>query len=196
LKPEFEERYIILHRHTFPGVLRRIYASNIRNYSIFLRDGILFSYYEYHAQNYEDDMKKIGEDPVTQDWWKLTDPMQEPIPDRKEGEWWVSMKEIGFYSDADFSGANIQRLAYQTEEESILMENINIPEDIIKEGFIHKLSVFYHGGRFYFYCEKEATASLSPVEKEKRILEPILSRITLDARMIHWGEMQEVFHTD
>ena len=41
--PEFEERYIILHKHTFPGVLESIKRSNIRNYSIFLLDGVLFS---------------------------------------------------------------------------------------------------------------------------------------------------------
>lgn len=38
LRPECEEQYIILHKHTFPGVLQRICRSNIRNYSIFLRE--------------------------------------------------------------------------------------------------------------------------------------------------------------
>ena len=70
LKPEYEERYIILHRHTFPSVLERIRNSNIRNYSIFLHDGMLFSFYEYVGNDYADDMEKIGADPVTRDWWK------------------------------------------------------------------------------------------------------------------------------
>ena len=72
LKPEFEERYIILHKHTFPEVLDRIYKSNIRNYTIFLKDGILFSFLEYIGNNYEADMEKIGQDKVTREWWKLT----------------------------------------------------------------------------------------------------------------------------
>jgi L-rhamnose mutarotase len=98
LKPEFEERYIILHKHTFPGVLKRIRDSNIRNDSIFLRDSVLFSYYEYHGQDYEEDMRKISEDTITQEWWKLTDPMQEPLQDRKEGEWWTEMEEFYFFT--------------------------------------------------------------------------------------------------
>jgi len=85
LKPEYEERYIILHRHTFPGVLDRIRKSHIRNYSIFLMDGMLFSYYEYVGDDYNGDMAKIGQDQVTQEWWKLTDPMQDPIESRKDG---------------------------------------------------------------------------------------------------------------
>jgi hypothetical protein len=52
LKPEYEERYIILHRHTFPAVLKRIYDSHIRNFSIFLLESMLFSYFEYIGTNY------------------------------------------------------------------------------------------------------------------------------------------------
>ncbi len=94
LKPEYEERYIILHRHTFPGVLERIRDSNIRNYSIFLRDGMLFSFFEYVGTDYAGDMEKIGADPVTRDWWTLTDPMQVPLETRAEGEWWTNMQEV------------------------------------------------------------------------------------------------------
>ncbi len=39
VRPEYEKRYIILHKHVFPGVLSRIRKSNIRNYSIFLSNG-------------------------------------------------------------------------------------------------------------------------------------------------------------
>src|SRR3972149_4601379 len=85
VKPEYEERYIILHKYTFPGVLDRIRKSNIRNYSIFLLNGILFSHFEYIGNDFVADMKAIA-DPVTKDWWKLTDPIQEPLPARKEGE--------------------------------------------------------------------------------------------------------------
>ena len=70
VRPEFEERYIILHKHTFPGVLDRIRKSNIRNYSIFLLDGILFSYFEYIGNDYDADMKAIA-DPTTKDWWMI-----------------------------------------------------------------------------------------------------------------------------
>lgn len=111
VRPEFEERYIILHKHTFPGVLSRIRESNIRNYSIFLRDGILFSYYEYVGSNYDADMKAIG-DPTTKEWWKLTDPMQEPLPTRKEGEWWASMDLLLESAPAMTPSSPADRLAF------------------------------------------------------------------------------------
>ncbi len=193
LKPEFEERYIILHKYTFPGVLRRIRDSNIRNYSIFLHERILFSYYEYQGQNYEGDMKKIGEDPITQDWWKLTDPMQEPIQDRKEEEWWASMDEIGHFSSTDFDSTHIQRLAYRTQEESISVKKLDIPGSVLNTGHIQKLSIFHKAGRFYLYCECKET-SIS-ADNDNNIIK-ILSRKMLKNHIIHWERMQEVFHTD
>jgi L-rhamnose mutarotase len=193
LKPEFEERYIILHRHTFPGVLKRIHDSNIRNYTIFLREGMLFSYYEYHGQDYEGDMQKIGEDTITQDWWKLTDPMQEPIQDRKEGEWWASMDEIGHFSSTEFSSANTHRLAFRTREESVSMKKLDIHKDIMNEGHFAKLSIFLTKGRLYIYCERTETSTAADSENN---IESILSGKLLKNHTIHWESMQEVFHTD
>lgn len=196
LKPEFEERYIVLHRHTFPGVLKRIHDSNIRNYSIFLGEGMLFSYYEYHGQDYEGDMLKIGQDSITQDWWKLTDPMQEPIPDRKEGEWWASMEEIGHFSSCEFDSARTRKFAFRTKEESSSAENLDFPENITNEGHIHKLSVFHRKGRLYLYGECEETFALSSIERKEKIMEAVLSRIIFGDRLYQWEDMQEVFHTD
>ncbi|NOR14855.1 MAG: L-rhamnose mutarotase, partial [Candidatus Aminicenantes bacterium] len=71
VKPEYEERYIILHKHTFPEVLKQIHDSNIRNYSIYLRDGVLFSYFEYVGEDFDKDMEYMGQNEVTRDWWKL-----------------------------------------------------------------------------------------------------------------------------
>ena len=61
VRPEYEERYVIIHKHVWPEVLERIYKSNIRNYSIFMLDGILFSFNEYVGNNYEDDMNTVGD---------------------------------------------------------------------------------------------------------------------------------------
>ena len=98
LKPEMVDAYKHLHANTWPGVLQRISESNIRNYSIFLRDGYLFSYYEYIGDDYEADIAKIAADPVTQAWWKLTDPCQEPMEGSGEGQWWAEMEEV-FHHD-------------------------------------------------------------------------------------------------
>jgi L-rhamnose mutarotase len=196
LRAEFEERYIILHKHTFPGVLKRIRDSNIRNYSIFLKEGRLFSYYEYHGQDYEGDMQKIGEDRITQDWWKLTDPMQEPVPDRKEREWWASTDEIGHFSGTGVFGMNTQRLAYTTKAGSLSVQKLEIPENVVNAGPLHKISVFHKGEWLYLYCERRRSSKLSPVESEDNVLDTVLSLINFSDELLRWESMTEVFHTD
>ena len=43
----------------------------------------LFAYFEYVGDDFAADMAKMAADPMTQDWWKFTDPLQEPLPDRR-----------------------------------------------------------------------------------------------------------------
>ena len=45
LKPETEQKYKQHHAAVWPAVLEMIHACNIRNYSIYLRNHILFSYF-------------------------------------------------------------------------------------------------------------------------------------------------------
>ena len=92
--PEKLEEYKRLHAAAWPGVLKMIHESNIRNYSIYYRDGFLFSYYEYIGDDYEADMAKMAVDPETQRWWKETDPCQQPIETAAKGEWWAGMEEV------------------------------------------------------------------------------------------------------
>lgn len=94
LRPEKEQEYVELHRAVWPEVLRQIAASAIRNYSIFLRDGVLFSYFEYVGDDYQADMAAMAADPATQDWWKLTAPCQEPVESAAPGEQWAPMEEV------------------------------------------------------------------------------------------------------
>ncbi len=47
---------------------------------------------------YESDMAAMAADPTTQDWWALCMPLQRPLEDRVEGEWWMDIPEI-FHSD-------------------------------------------------------------------------------------------------
>jgi L-rhamnose mutarotase len=94
LKPEFEEQYRECHAAVWPDVLRMIRECNIRNYSIYLSQGMLFSYVEYHGAEFAADMAKMAADPVTQKWWSLTMPMQNPLPTRNPGEWWAAMEEV------------------------------------------------------------------------------------------------------
>ena len=98
LKPDQIDAYLRLHAAVWPQVLATIHAGNMRNYSIFRHGCELFGYFEYVGTDLAADMAKIAADPTTQEWWMLTDPMQEPLPDRAEGEWWATMQEI-FHTD-------------------------------------------------------------------------------------------------
>jgi L-rhamnose mutarotase len=94
VKPEYQERYVVLHAHPFPELLEQLRDSNIRNYSIFLRDDLLFSFYEYVGQDYEYDMAALAKNPTVQDWWTLTNPMQESLAPASSDEWWLEIDEI------------------------------------------------------------------------------------------------------
>ena len=83
-----------MHASVWPGVLETLRKANITNYSIFLRDGQLFSYLEYTGDDYEADMAGIAEDQITQSWWLLTGPCQEPVPSAAPGEWWAPAAEV------------------------------------------------------------------------------------------------------
>lgn len=95
VRPEKLVEYTELHAAVWPEVLQKIAECNIRNYSIYvLNDDTLFAYFEYHGDNFEADMAKMGADPKTQEWWDVCGPMQVPLPNRKEGEWWMTLDEV------------------------------------------------------------------------------------------------------
>jgi L-rhamnose mutarotase len=98
VRPEKLEEYKRLHAAVWPGVLAMIRQCNMRNYTIFYRDGYLFSYFEYVGVDYAADMAKMRADALTQQWWTYTDPCQQPIDTAKPGEWWAGMEEV-FHTD-------------------------------------------------------------------------------------------------
>lgn len=98
LRPGAEAKYREYHAAVWPEVLARIQACHIHNYSIFLKDGFLFGYFEYHGVDFEADMALMAADPKTQEWWAVMKPMQHPLETRAAGEWWASMEEV-FHTD-------------------------------------------------------------------------------------------------
>ena len=94
VKAERLEAYKAYHAAVWPKVLDMIRACNIRNYSIFHKDGKLFAYFEYIGEDYEADMAQMAADPKTQEWWAIMMPMQEPLDTRAEGEWWAELREV------------------------------------------------------------------------------------------------------
>jgi L-rhamnose mutarotase len=98
LKPDKVEEYKAYHAKVWPEVLETIRKCHIRNYTIFLRQGLLFAYFEYHGADYAADMARMAADPKTQEWWTIMMPLQDPVQDRPLGEWWAPMEEV-FHTD-------------------------------------------------------------------------------------------------
>lgn len=96
IDPDKIDEYKRLHAEAWEGVLDRLRASNITNYSIFLRqpENLMFSYWEYVGTDFEADNAAIAADPVTREWWAICGPMQRPLESRAEGEWWAEMEEV------------------------------------------------------------------------------------------------------
>jgi L-rhamnose mutarotase len=94
LRPEKVEEYKKLHAAVWPGVLSKITECNIRNYSIYFWGGYLFAYFEYIGTDYDSDMAKMAADPVTQEWWSVCEPCQQPVGNVDEGAWWTDVEEF------------------------------------------------------------------------------------------------------
>jgi L-rhamnose mutarotase len=94
LRPEHEQAYRQLHSEVWPQVLAALRRAHVRNYSIFLRDGLLFSYLEYTGEDYDADMAAIAADEATRRWWQLTDPCQQPLGSAASGQWWAPAEEL------------------------------------------------------------------------------------------------------
>lgn len=98
LKPGAASTYRAYHQAVWPEVLQKITECHIQNYSIYWKDDLLFSYFEYHGSDFAADMEKVAADPKTQQWWSIMMPLQDPLPSRREGEWWAEMDEV-FHRD-------------------------------------------------------------------------------------------------
>lgn len=98
IKPENLQKYKEYHAAVWPEVSRKITECNIRNYSIFYKDGFLFAYFEYVGTDFSADMEKMASHQKTQEWWEVNKPLQEPLETRAPGEWWAEMEEV-FHQD-------------------------------------------------------------------------------------------------
>jgi len=94
MKPENRAEYERLHADVWPDVLAMIHECNIRNYSIYRYGELLISYFEYIGSDFDADMAKMAADPMTQKWWDVCKPLQSPVADRADGEWWAAIPEV------------------------------------------------------------------------------------------------------
>lgn len=161
LKPEYREQYVALHRHPFPGILERIRSSGFRNYSIFLQDDLLFSYNEYVGDDLESDMEAMGDNSTMQDWWTLTDPMQEPLPKREEGEWWAQMDELYHGGGKTIPSRDAESKAYMSvvadgaddQVREIYGAASEALDKALRDASFQNYSVYLFGNRRFVYFE-------------------------------------------
>lgn len=98
VRPDRLEEYRRLHANAWADVLKMIKECGIRNYSIYHKDDMMFSYFEYVGDDFEADMTKMAADKTTQKWWDVCKPCLEPLETRAEGEFWANMEEV-FHCD-------------------------------------------------------------------------------------------------
>jgi L-rhamnose mutarotase len=98
LKPGAYDSYKQYHASVWPEVAQKIRDCHIRNYTIYHHAGWLFAHFEYHGNDFAQDMAKMAADPKTQEWWAVMEPLQEPLSTRGKGEWWAGMEEC-FHQD-------------------------------------------------------------------------------------------------
>ncbi len=94
VRAEHVVEYERIHADPRPEVNAAIRRANLRNYSIYRHGDLLFAYVEYVGEDFAADMARMAEDPAVNAWWKITDPMQEPFPDREPGSWWLDLREV------------------------------------------------------------------------------------------------------
>ena len=97
LKRDMIDEYEALHASPWPKVLETIRSCNLRNYSIFRHDDLVFAYFEYVGDDYAADMAKMEKDEVTQRWWTHTHPCFEQFSILPDSEFYADMKQIFYF---------------------------------------------------------------------------------------------------
>ncbi|MCE5271111.1 L-rhamnose mutarotase [bacterium] len=214
VRPEYEERYVIIHRHVWPEVLDRIARSNIRDYTIFMHEGCLYSNYDYVGADYRADMAAIAADPVTRDWWKLTDPMQEQLEPGKEGEWWAPLDILLEDTVKQVSSAGVERHGYLAllkpgREQEVRSAFAGLAKEYsgeaIRAASIQNFVFYLKAPRLFLYLEYYGRDFAADRERFlqsgkwlalEKVLAPCLERQQAESGPSLWVEMQDVFHTD
>jgi cytidyltransferase-like protein len=186
LKPGSEEPYIILHKNTFPGVLDRIARSNIRNYSIFMHNRVLFGFYLYCGLNYPADMDDLSKDSSTKEWWKLTAPLQEPLATRNPGDWWFELTPVYHYQDNNSHDNALKRYAFLIGHHTGILSDPLRDPGFSKKGIV-RLLLFQGIENSFLYFE----VGIDFANEDKIAL---LNKFHLKNDKIN--EMTEVFHTE
>jgi L-rhamnose mutarotase len=224
IKKEAIPEYTKLHANPWPGVLKMIHNSNIRNYSIYLSEiepdqYCLFSYYEYTGGNFTKDMDKMAADKTTQEWWNVTKPLQAPLATRKQGEWWSTWQEVFHYQGPPTPVCmNPRRLGsvIGIPKKSILaytqLHAAPWPGVIaaIEKANIRNYSIYigqikpdeYYLFSYFEYVGTDFDKDMAEIDKDPTSIEwwkytdPLQKPLSIAKPGEQWHSMDEVFHTN
>jgi len=208
--------YQRLHADTRPAVLEVIEEAKIRNYSIFLGeiapdDYYLFGYYEYVGRNH-------AADETMQKWWQRTDPLQQPLETRAEGEWWARWEEVFHHDGPAYEPSEIKSrhgsivglheehiLAY-TQMHAAVWPGVL---DTLDRTGVRNYSIFLgriEPGKYllfsYFeYVGDDFAGDMEDMADEVTKLwwnytDPLQSRLPGTPQGQQWKAMEQVFYTD
>jgi|TARA_B110000444_G_scaffold139895_1_gene131337 L-rhamnose mutarotase len=96
LKDEKKEFYLKNHQNVWPEVLSELKKIKVKNYSIFLKEDLMFGYLEYDGDNFDLDMAEMSKIDIVDKWTKLMIDCFNPFPNNEDNSSWVMMDEI-FY---------------------------------------------------------------------------------------------------
>jgi L-rhamnose mutarotase len=128
LRPECRDEYVTMHAAVWPEVLATIAACIVGNYSIFLGDDLLFAYFEYSGEDFDDDMARMAACPDTQRWWALTDPMQEALPETTPERRWKTIPEVFHFGGQTHARESQNGVAQNAGGHAVAAENYRSAE--------------------------------------------------------------------
>ena len=96
IRPDRIDEYKRYHAAVWPEILAALNAASLTNYSIFLKDDLLFGYWEYTGppDEYNARLEGLAQAPRMRDWWNIMEKIQVPLDTRSPGEWWAEMEEV------------------------------------------------------------------------------------------------------
>lgn len=221
---ESTPEYKRLHAETWPGVLKAVDRAHMDNYSIYLGEVApdryyLFGYYEYTGRDFDADRARMKKDKTMQQWWTLTDPLQEPLPTRQEGEWWSQWDEVFHYAGPAYDKGDV-KLRYGSivgvREESLLaytqmhaavwpgvlkalgdvnIRNYSIYLGQVRPGEYLLFSYFEYVGDD-FEGDMKRMAADKATQLWWKYTDPLQTRLPGTPDGAQWKAIDQVFHTD
>jgi len=218
--PEYKR----LHAETWPGVLKAVDRAHMDNYSIYLGQVApdryyLFGYYEYTGRNFDADMARMKKDKTMQAWWKLTDPLQEPLPTRREDQWWSPWEEVFHYDGPayDKRDVKLRRGSIVGLREEALLAYTQLHAAVwpgvlsaLGAGNIRNYSIYlgqvtpgeYVLFSYFEYVGDDFEADMKRMAQDKvtqlwwTYTDPLQVRLPGTPPGAQWKALEEVFHTD